>query len=249
MLKRRLVVSNFLNRPNLFRKKAWYLFLFVILGLKTVPSVSAQATLLNLEDLSLVEHPYFTHSSHHIYTELLVREDKSELLTIDDVINNDTDWQVNQSRQHLEGSSIYWTRLDMISDSDTSMLFEFGQEKLSTWEKVDYYLARGDSILFSGQTGIALGPQDKEVRSALNLAWIPVKKGTTQLYSRLETHYLITDDLRWSSRYKSLERDISFYLHDASSYSAIEAYKFPGFYSKGKRGHFFKANFSNNVSK
>ncbi|MEL6389912.1 MAG: histidine kinase dimerization/phosphoacceptor domain -containing protein [Bacteroidota bacterium] len=204
--------------------------------------LSAQVDPVVLDQVEYAPHPYFTHSSFQLHDELLVAEDQG--FAIADVLSGELNFRKNDSQNKFDRTKSYWTKLELqVGPIGDTALIEFGWEQTSTWQYVDVYVVSDDSLTRQYQTGIGRPINEKSIRNALNLIEIPLEEGTHTIYARLEGHHLIHDDPRWADRFGQIKGDISIYLHDRETYSALEVYRHPGYFTGPRRGFLFSANY------
>jgi len=188
-------------------------------------------------------HAYYTYSSVVVEGEIDILIENDIRLHIADILNGSHVWQDNDPDVQPDRESVYWTHLELYSEKPDTILLEFGLERHYSWSEIDYYVVSRDSIIAQGVSGNRFSPRDKPIRSAVNLAQFPVTQGVNHFYCRLDGLELITDNPLWYTRFRDLKKKISFTIHDRSTYTIIDAFTFPGRYSKSKRGHFFGTNY------
>lgn len=202
-----------------------------------------QSNTIDLHTLHSIPHAYYSYSSSLIEHEIELVQEGSQAFTIAEILQTNLDWKTNDTDLEPEKGRVHWTRLTIQADRRDTVLLEFGMELHYTWDDIEYYVVHEDSIIAQGQSGSRFLPKDKPIRSAVNLAEFPVAQGLNVLYCKLKGFTKITDDPIWISRFGSLKKKVSFFIHDRSTYTIIDAFRFPGQYANSKRGHFFGTNY------
>lgn len=200
-----------------------------------------QITPIHVDYNDAIPHEYLPHSSIDISDRIAVVRDSLDLLSYRDVVDV-RNWSGNDLLE-IKRTGAYWIRFDIASDRMDTLLVEFGQERLSTWGHVNFYVQYEDSLVQQGVTGIHVPLNEKAIRIGVNLTQLVVYPGTTRVLAKLTDYLKLSDDPNWSNVEDEISSEIKVFVHDPNTYTTLEAYRFPGYFKKGRRGYLFDHNY------